>query len=122
MSEHFEIRLCEDILTDTIIFGLLNTGLAFFVTFIFHSLQPIPKCSIRHQLSILNLVTLMFFCEGAALKFIQLFLNSPHNRGVRWSYLNNRCCVFFPCRLKGQKALKRSCSWSFCVSQSIAHP
>lgn len=32
MSEHFGSRLCEDILTDMFIFGLLNIGLAFFVT------------------------------------------------------------------------------------------
>ena len=79
MSERSEIRLCEDILTDTIVFGLLNTGLDCFLTFTFRSLQPIPKCSIQHQLSILNLVTSMFSCEGPALKFIQLFLISSCN-------------------------------------------
>lgn len=76
MSEHSELRFCEDILTDTVILGLLNTVLVLFVTFTFHSLRPVPKSSTRHQLSILNLVTLMLFCEGAALTFIQLFLNS----------------------------------------------
>lgn len=105
MSEQFAIRLCEGILTDAIIFGLLNTGLAFFVTFTFCSLHPIPKCSVRHQLSMLNLVTLMFFCEGTALKFTQLFLNSPRNREVRWSYLNNCCCIF-PMQIKRSKSFK----------------
>lgn len=32
MAEYFESRLCEDILIDMLIFGLLNIGLAFFAT------------------------------------------------------------------------------------------
>lgn len=36
MSEYLESRLCEDILTDMFIFGLLNISLTFFVIWFFH--------------------------------------------------------------------------------------
>lgn len=93
MAEYFESRLCEDILIDMLIFGLLNIGLAFFATWILNFLQPVPRCSVLHQLSTPNLVLVIFFCEGAALKFVQLFRNSSHNREVRWRCLNNHCYI-----------------------------
>lgn len=98
MSEHFEIMLLEDI-TDTTIFGLLTTGPTFFVTFTLHFSQPIPKCSVQHQLFVLSLVGFIVFRGGSALKFIHLFLNSSHNREVRWSYLNNHGYIF-PMQIK----------------------